>query len=325
MLTGAAGKRLDSYCVSDFPHHEKRPRMTRLRSAALSAIALLSFGLTTTGAVPQTKPNTASPAKKSSPVAARTIPTIKCTDPDTMAACKSFKQLVEARDERIVKILLGMPSTHGNPSDYYLHIAYVCLAKGSDEFKTVDFQLPKGKSYSPYSFYLSEDVERRSEEQAAFLGPSTPAHPVNPSVQDQWYQEHLNQEVYDFGSVDVHEYRNGLHIDWELDYGKWSRLSKTQNDPAYDDEATFEGAYVWLARHTGDDRDSPDIGDDPEHAHISIVDGKIYVHYRFENKSGGNTDDELSIQQSTGRFLETFTPSDMKSFENSGTCMIFKQ
>jgi len=299
--------------------------MHKRRASILSVIALLSLGLTTTAAAPQTKPNTASPAKKSPPVAARKIPTVKCTDPDTMTACKSFKQLVDARDERIVMILLGMPSTYRNLSDFYRHIAYVCLAKDSDEFKTVDFQLPKGKSYSPYSFYLSEDVERRSEEQAAFLGPSTPNHPVNPSVQDQWYEEQLNQEVYDFGGVDVHEYRNGLHTDWELDYGKWSRLSKTQNDPAYDDEATFEGAYVWLARHTRDDRDSPDIGDDPEHAHNSIVDGKVYVHYRFGNKSGGNTNYELSIQQSTGRFTETFTPSDMESFENSGTCMIFRQ
>jgi hypothetical protein len=213
----------------------------------------------------------------------------------------------------------------GESSIYHGHMAYICLSKKADEFKTVDFDLPKGKSYTNYSFYLNEDAVSRSEEQSAFLGPSTPNHPVSPSTQDQWFNEHLNQEVYDFGDVDVHEYRNGLHYDWELDHGKWSRLSETQSNPAYDDEATFEGAYVWLARHTGKDKDALDIGDDPEHAHISITDGTIYVHYRFQNNNGGNTDYALKIQESTGRFTETFTPSDMEAFENSGTCMMFKQ
>jgi hypothetical protein len=270
----------------------------------------------------QTKPNTTSPAKKSSPVVARVIPTIKCTDPDTMAACKSFKQLVEARDERIVKILSGMLSTYRNLSDSHSHKAYVCLAKGSDKFKTVDFDLPKGKGYASY---LNDDSVRRSEEQSAFLGPSTPDHPVSQLTQDEWFNEHLSRNVYDFHEVDVHEYKDGLHFDWEEDFGKWSRPSDTQNDPDYDDEAIFVGAYAWLERHTGIDKDSPDIGDDPEHAHITIADGTVYVHYRFQNNNGGNTDYRLKIQESTGRFTETFIPSDMEAFENSGTCMIFKQ
>ena len=293
--------------------------MHRRHTPILSIVTLLSFGLTATAAVSQVKPNTTSPAKKSSPLVAKTIPAIKCTDPDTAIACKSFKQLVEARDERIVKIILG------TPSKYHGHVAYVCLAQNSDKFTTVDFDLPIGKSYSPYSVYLSEDVVKRGWEQSAFLGPSTPNHPVDPSIQDQWFNEHMNQEVYDFNSVDVHGYRNGLHVDWQLDFGKWSRPSETQMNPAHDGEATFVGAYVWLARHTGVDKDAPDIGDDPEHAHISIVDGTVYVYYRFDNNNSGKTDYALRIQQSTGRFTETFTPFGKEAFEESGTCMMFKQ
>jgi hypothetical protein len=321
MLTGAAGKGLDNYYVSNLPHHEERRRMTRRRSAALSAIALLSLGFTTTAAASQTKPSTTSPAKRSSPVAARTIPTIKCTDPDTMAACKSFKQLVEARDERILKIVMG------RQSKYYGHIAYICLRGETDEFKTVDFDLPNKESYRPYSSYLSDDVLRRSEELSAFFGQSTPYHPVDPAIQDQWFNEYLNQEVYDFGDVDLHQYENGLHEYWEIDHGKWSRTSESQSNPAYDAEATFEGAYVWLERHTGNDKDSPDIGDDPEHAHISIVDGKIHIHYSFESKTGVDIHVQLDIQESTGRFTQTvFVPalSSLGPIEESGTCMIFK-
>ena len=189
----------------------------------------------------------------------------------------------------------------------------------------MDFNLPSGKSYSSYSFYLNEKAVKSFNEHLAFLGPSTPNHPVDPSIQERWFEEHLNSEVYDFGDVNAHEYRNGLHVDWELDYGKWSRPSETQSNPAYDDEATFVGAYEWLERHTGIDKDSPDIGDDREHAHVSIADGTVYVHYRFQNKNGGNTEYGLKIQESTGRFTETFTQSDIEAFENSGTCMTFKQ
>jgi hypothetical protein len=285
----------------------------------LSIVTLLSICLTATAAESQTKPTTTGPAKKSSLVVAKPIPTIKCTDPGSMAACKTFKQLVEARDERIVKIMLG------TSSKYHGHVTYVCLAQTSDKFMTVDFNVPHGNSYSPYSYWSSDDVLRRSEEQSAFLGPSTPNHPVDSSIQDQWFDEHLNQEVYDFGTVDVHEYRNGLHVNWETDSGKWSRLSETQKEQAYDNTANFTGAYAWLARHTGTTKDSPDIGDDPEHAHITIGDSTIYVSYRFENNNGGATDYGLQIQKSTGRFTETFTPSDMEAFEDSGTCMVFKQ
>ena len=293
--------------------------MHRQHAAMFSIAALMSLVLLATAAMSQTKPNTTSTPKKSPSVAARTVPPVKCTDPDTMVACKSFKQLVEARDQRIEKIILG------TPSKYHMHLAYVCLAHSSDSFTTVDFDLPNRNSYSPYSFWSSEDVMKRSEELSAFLGPSTPNHPVDPSIQDQWFNEHLNQEVYDFGTVDFHKYRNGLHVDWESDYGKWSMRDEPQSKPASTSEATFEGAYLWLAGHTGDDKDSPDIGDDPEHAHVSIADGKVYMRYRFENNNGGNTDYGLSIQESTGRFTETFTPSDMEAFENSGTCMIFRQ
>jgi hypothetical protein len=283
-----------------------------------SIVILLSFGLTATTAFPQTKATTTNPLKKLPPVAPRTIPSIKCTDRDSMVACKSFKQLVEARDERIVEIILG------TPSKYYGHVAYVCLAQNSDKFTTVDFNLPNSKSYSSYSFYQGNESVKKSDEQLAFLGPSTPNHPVDPSVQDQWFNEHMNQEVYKFGSVDVHEYRNGLREETEWDYGKWSRPS--EDSPARDAEATFEGAYVWLARHTGIDKDAPDIGDDPEHAHITIGGSTIYVHYRFQNNNGGNTDYRLIIQKSTGRFTETFTPLDREDvFEHSGTCMIFKK
>jgi hypothetical protein len=287
------------------------------RSAALSVIALLSLGLATTAAAQQTKPNPPSTAKKSSPVAAKTIPTIKCTDPDTMTACKSLKQLVEARDERILDILMGTQSASIKLSDYYTHIAYVCLAKNSDEFRTVDFGLPKGKSYKPYSFYLGEEAVKRSNEQSAFLGPSTPNHPVDPSIQDQWYEEHLDREIYDFGSVDTHEYSDGLPLQWEMDFGKWSRPSESQYNPASDNAATFEGAYVWLERHTGNDKDSPDIGD-----------GSVHVHYWFETKTGANINVELRIQASTDRFTQSLVVRELPSLgavESTGTCMIFKQ
>jgi hypothetical protein len=308
--------------------------MHKRRTPILSIVTLLSICLTATAAVSQTKPTTTNPREKAAPVVAKAIPPIKCTAPASMAACKSFKQLVEARDERILKILggsqlrelhVGTTIYNFSPSKYWRHVAYVCLKQTSDKFMTVDFDLPRGIAYKPYSHYLSWEVGRMSSEALAFLGPPTPNHPVAPIIQDQWFNEHLDSEVYDFGGVDVHEYRNGLHADWVSDYGKWSRPSETQNDPAHDDDANFEGAYVWLAEHTGVDKDTPDIGDDPEHAHITIGPSIISVSYRFENNGGGKTNYGLMIQKSTGRFTETFSSSNVDAFEHAGTCMMLKQ
>jgi hypothetical protein len=157
------------------------------------------------------------------------------------------------------------------------------------------------------------------------MSPPPPNHLIDSSVQDQWFDEHLDIEVYDFNSVDVYEYRNGLHVYSGTDYGKWGRLSGTENEPLHDDDAAFEGAYAWLAGHAGVDKDAPDFGDNPEHPKIYIVDGTVHVRYRFENNNGGTTDYGLHIQRSTGRYTETFTPSNMDAFEHAGTCMIFQQ
>jgi hypothetical protein len=110
-----------------------------------------------------------------------------------------------------------------------------------------------------------------------------------------------------------------------MDYGKWSRRVKTQTDSAYDENATFEGAYAWLAAQRELDKASSDISDDPEHAHITIGDSTINVNYRFENNNSGTTNYALVIQRSTGRFKEVFTPSSGEPFEKSGTCIVSKR
>jgi hypothetical protein len=184
----------------------------------------------------------------------------------------------------------------------------------------VDFDLPRGSAYRPYSSIGHDEV-------LAFLSPTSSNHPVVPApmMQDKWQQEHLDGMVYDFGSVEMNEYRDGLHTDSEIDYGKWSRPARSQNNPSDDDRAFFEGAYAWLAAQKGIDKNSADIGDDPEHAHITVGDSIIYVHYSFENNNSGTTNYALEIQRSTGRFKEVFTPSSGESFEKAGTCLVFKR
>ena len=106
--------------------------MKRQHDIALSIITMLSLVLSAT-AVSQTKTSTTNPpAKKSSPRVAKTIPTIKCTDPDSMVACKSFKQLVDARDKDLQDSLTGDKDSRER------HFAYVCLRPKYDVFKIVD-------------------------------------------------------------------------------------------------------------------------------------------------------------------------------------------
>jgi hypothetical protein len=278
-------------------------------------VTLLSFGLTATS---QTKPNTTNPPpRKLSPAVEKTIPAIKCTDADSMTACKSFKQLLDSRDKRVLTAVMGK---HTNKQRHY---AYVCPRPKTDVFQIVYFDMPNEREYKGASYYSDSGSYRTSLKLSAFLGASTPNHPVDPSIQDEWLDQHLDFEEYVLDDVTIEEYKNGLFEDIAYDFGKWSRPS--EDSPARGAEATFEGAYVWLARHTGIDKDAPDIGDDPEHAHITIGSSTIYVHYRFQNKNGGNTDYRLNIQESTGRFTETYSISDMDATEHSGACMIFKQ
>jgi hypothetical protein len=282
-----------------------------------SITALLTLVISTAAAA-QTKTNTASPPKKSSPMAARTIPTIKCTDADSMAACKSFKQLVDARDKGLLDSLTGSKDVGKK------HFAYVCLRPKNDSFKIVDFYEPSSGEYRSYSPPdLPKNLLSAMEEQDAF--PYEKGLPVIPHMDAQkiWYEDHDDFHMYEFDTVYVEAWENGIMADYVSDSGKWRRAS-FQGHILAQTGASFEGAFEWLTRYSKANDNKLAVIDNPEHAHISIDDTSIYVRYSFKNKNGDFTGYTLNIQRSTGRFTESFAAPGLDSYDDSGTCMSFK-
>jgi hypothetical protein len=292
--------------------------MMRRRNFTLLIIVLLSLGLTATAAMPQTRPNTASTPKKSPSVAARTVPTIKCTDPDSMVACKSFKQLVDARDKDLLESLTGDKDSRDR------HFAYVCLRPKDDVFKVVEFGEPLPEEYRPYSPPDGKMMALAGLiEQSAF--PYVEGKPVMPHMEAQkkWYEDHDEFSAYQVGTVYVDSWEKGILADYVSDYGKWRR-PLPEGHSGSNEDATFESAHEWLARFNKENDDKLAAVDDKERPRIIVGDTSIYVHYSYKNKNNDYTDYTLTIQRSTGRFTESFVAPGLGPFDDAGTCMSFK-
>jgi len=292
--------------------------MHKRHTSILSILALLSFCLIATTAIAQTKPNTTSPPKKPSPVVARTIPTIKCTDPDSMTACKSFKQLVDARDKGLLDSLTGDKDLQEG------HFAYVCFRPKDDIFKVVEFDEPLPKEYRSYQ---PPDIAKNDwylfGEQKAF--PYDKEMPIMQleHAKEKWFNDHDDFSVYDLGEIYVESWENGILANYVSDYGKWRRPLPTGHSRSNED-VTFESAHQWLEHFNRANADKWAAVDDRKYPRISVGDTTIYVHYSFKNKNDEYTDYTLTIQRSTGRFTESFVSIGLDPFDDSGTCMSFK-
>jgi hypothetical protein len=292
--------------------------MQRQHIFRIHLVALLGLALASTVVVAQAKPNAASPQRKSSPTAARTVSTIKCVDPDSMIACKSFKQLVDARD----KSLLG--SLTGDKDSRERHFAYVCLRLKKDAFKVLEFDEPLPEEYRPYS---PPDAVKNPvswvQEQDAF--PYIEGVPVmqHMDAQKKWYEDHDDFSVYDFGKVYLESWGSGIMSDYVSGYGKWKR-PVPQAHGRSQEGATFESAHQWLAHFNHENENKLAAVDDRERPRVLVDDTNIYLHYSFRNKSNDYTDYTLNIQRSTGRFTESFSAPSVDPFDESGTCMILK-
>jgi hypothetical protein len=285
--------------------------MHERHTSILSIVALLCFAPTATAAYPQTKPAAFTPPKKAVPVVAKAIPPIKCTDPDSMVACKSFKQLVDAKDKDLLDSIQGTTSKQGR------HYAYVCPRAKSDVFKIVFFDEPGMNGYHPHptdGFLLG-----------SFALDGDKIHPsASLSTKDKWFNDHADYLEYGFNSVMYESYEDGIVVDFESDFGRWSRTIASKNESQENQDASFEGGYFWLSKYNKEHDNELKNDDYPEHAHIWVGNSGIDMQYAYENRNNGTTDYTLTIQRSTGRFTETFKPSVGESFSYSGTCMIFK-
>ncbi len=82
------------------------------------------------------------PTKQGSP-AERHYPVVKCADQDTLKSCNSLKELIRARDGRLLNEILGSKVANGT------HVSYICLRPKIDAFSVVSFDIPSPKAYHP--------------------------------------------------------------------------------------------------------------------------------------------------------------------------------
>jgi hypothetical protein len=290
--------------------------MHKRRTPILSIVTLLSICLTATAAVSQTKPTTTNPRQKAAPVVAKAIPPIKCTDADSMAACKSFKQLVDSSDKGLLDSLTG-----GRDSQER-HFAYVCLLPKQDVFKIVEFDEPLPTDFRPFETNGREWIV----ELGAFPSAKAKSYTERTQLMDagkKWFNDHNESSGYAIGTVYVQSWENGIMADYVSDWGKW-RLPFFQGNVLSKEEATFESAHEWLEHFNKDNDGKLALADDRAVPRILISDSSVYVNYSFENRSNAFTDYTLSIHRSTGRFTESYVATGLDPFEKSGTCMVFK-
>jgi hypothetical protein len=265
---------------------------------------------------------------------ARNVPAIKCVDRDTAAACKSLKELVDARDKGLLAQVLGTPEVRR-------HISYVCLRPNADFFSVVNFTIPEPRVYGrkldtdeEIARYADDSVStnasmremmersRKAEENAEFMDFSDPPA-VSQYTKDKWYQDHSKELVYSPGLVLDFTYQDGINMGPVEDWGEWSMAASSRNGEQSDPPTWFLGGYAWIERFNSQHGDQSAKDDDPEHGHISVDMSSIRVHYKYGNPSGDMVDYTMQINRLTGRFVESFKYSN-SSDRDSGTCMIFK-
>jgi hypothetical protein len=276
-------------------------------------LLLVAFGIM---AMAQTKPGTTSASSKSATASTRVLPSIKCVDPESAVACKSFKQLVDAKDQGILFQIIGDPEDAGR------HFAYVCLRPGVDTFTLVEFTVPEKKRFE--HFLSDADKESRRLYADAIIG-ADPAHPLSLPAVNQWYEDHRDGELFAPGGVGVASYQDGQLADMDMETGEWRRSAEavgTTYDIGY---AEFVGGHYWVQAYNETHAGVSPEADDLKKMHVHVDGNSIYAHYSYENRSRETVDYTLQIHRSTGRFTETFKlPDDRSDVDVAGTCMIFK-
>lgn len=272
---------------------------------------------------------------------AKAIPAIECNNPDTAEACKSFKELVDARDQGLLAQVMGTP-------EFRRHTSFVCLRPNADFFSIVDLEIPEPTAYDSSMFNMNEkfahDIDsipknastrealeesKKSIEESKsydeiqeFMDFSNPPA-VSKYTKDRWYEDHIKEFVYSRGIVEVFRYQDGINFGPVEDWGEWSMLASSKDGKQKDPTTWFTGGYAWIERYNNQHGNRSAKDDDPKHGHILVDTSSVQVHYKYGNGAGETVNYTMQINLLTGRFVESMS-SPGSANHVSGTCMIFK-
>ena len=303
--------------------------------------AVLFCTLISTAAMAQTNGSATGSPRKPATGGAKAIPTIRCGNPNTATACKSFKQLVDARDQGLLAQILGTPG-------FRRHTSFVCLRPNVDFFSIVAVNILGPEAYGPSLIEIDEkfahDIDsiptnastreiieqsnrdseelKKSAENQEFMDYSNPPA-ISKSTKDKWFEDHRKGLLYSPGLVEVYRYQDGINFGPVEDWGEWSMLASSKDGKQKDPPTWFTGGYAWIERFNNQHGNQSEKDDDPKHGHILVDTSSIQVHYKYENGAGDTVDYTMRINRLTGRFVESMS-SPGSTNHVSGTCMIFK-
>lgn len=287
-------------------------------------LAMALAGLSSGVAVSSQAAPKAQEAKK--PVTKGSASASKYHCDESEASCKSFRQLVASGDSDLFEALRGSPSVGEK------HYAYVCLEKRNDVFNVVYFDEPAPNEYQPYPYIKSDDAKILSEYRALHAGialhSDDPENDRRDSLMlldagEAWFDDHSDFFTYSISlkGITVEEYKDGIVDDLEFEPGKWRRDANTGSTSS-GLETEFEGAFFWLENYNRSHDGKYAAIDLKNRLHASATVSQISVHYDFTNRDKGTTRYSLTIQRSTGRFIESFSTKDSPSDEQTGSCVI---
>lgn len=265
----------------------------------------------------QDKPVKPSSSGKPATASTRVLPAIKCVDPESAVACRSFKQLIDAKDSGVLFGIMGEPKDAGR------HFAYVCPRRGADTFTIVEFTVAEKKKFRPFASFASMGNDEFKQTIAGAMLGQDPAHPLSLFAIDKFSQDHRDGILYAQGAVALASYQDGELAGLQIEDGEWSQSTKSVVSAHDDSYAAFNGGHYWIQAYNETISGEPPEVDDPTNLHLYLDGRVVYAHYAYKNRDEDFIDYVLQIHRSTGRFTETFKlPADRS--EDTGTCMIFK-
>lgn len=254
---------------------------------------------------------------------------VRCTK---SKACSSFKELMDAGDQKIKLLVFG------DPKNQTKHVAYVCPRPVDDAFSVVEFTLPPQSVYErPYneqiapfvdqSKQLNRDMLKSINSTQDMLSPFSPlatlgSPPIGDAVKREWLRAQASGFVYAYGYVSISLYQDGVPAGTLSDFGDWMEPAEAKRN-THSDPQWFTGGYSWLTSFNESHKNLYGAEDDPKHAHISLIPDTIDVSYSYNSTSGMLIHYNLQIQRVTGRFTESFKSSGQAN-QTAGSCMIFR-
>jgi hypothetical protein len=205
-----------------------------------------------------------------------------CPDRKAKVACQSFHELLSSKDENLL-----MRSRSDS--------ALACFRESDDQFFTVTWDWPGVQRWE-----IKMRTPTGEPEDVLLVS-------VDRDLREGYTE--VDQDAYQFGTVMIESYKNGIYEGGESFSGLWQTSVN---------EGKAEPWSIMTSEH-----DKLGAADRDRRRSIRVDRVGIAASSAFANAKNGTTQHTITIQLSTGRFSEEFEAGESKNVY-SGRCASFK-